>query len=263
MGEPMPSKTIVFVHGNFVTYHCWDQWVSRYEAQGYRCITIPYPHRDNSVEALRRAHPDPEVGKVTIEAVIEKHVKVIEGLDEKPIIIGHSFGGLLTQILLHRGLAASAVAIDSVPPQGVIAPIWSFFRSTFPLLNPLTPPSRPYLMSFSHFQYTFVNGMPLAEQRQAYDEAVAPESIRLVRGGLGSKAHIDFKKPHAPLLMIGGENDHIMPAKLNKVNFNRYKASLPSVTEYKEFPGRNHYLIAAKGWTEVADYAVNWASKHS
>ncbi len=119
-------------------------------------------------------------------------------------------------------------------------------------------------MPFNHFQYTFVNGMTPEAQRRAYDEAVVPESLRLCRGGLGSKAHVDFKKAHAPLLFIAGEIDHIMPASLNKANFNRYKASAPSITEFKEFPGRNHFsVIGGRGWEEVADYAISWAEKQT
>lgn len=252
----MATKTVLFVHGNFVNHRCWDRWVNRYEAQGYTCIAVPYPGRDKSVEALRKAHPDPKVSQLGLDEVLDHHVRIINKLEESPIIIGHSFGGLITQLLVNRGLGAAAVAIDSVPPQGVLSFSGSFIRSTMPILNPLT--RSPYLMPFKHFQYTFVNGMALADQKRAYEETVVPESLRLARGGLSSKAHVDFKKAHAPLLMIGGEIDHIMPASLNKINFKKYRAS-SSVTEFKEFPGRSHYsVIAGKGWEEVADYALNW-----
>jgi pimeloyl-ACP methyl ester carboxylesterase len=147
-----------------------------------------------------------------------------------------------------------------VPPQGVIPLSWSFFRSTWPVINPLVPASRPYLMSFRHFQYTFVNDLPLAEQRAAYDTYVVPESRRLARGGLSRAARVDFGRPHAPLLLIAGEKDHIMPASLNRQNYRRYAKS-PSVTEFKQFPGRAHYsIIGGEGWEEVADYAVEWAT---
>jgi pimeloyl-ACP methyl ester carboxylesterase len=256
----MATKTVFFVHGNFVNYQCWDNWVNRYEAKGYKCVAAAYPLRDKSVQELRKIHPDPKLGKLTIGEVIAHLVNIINGLDEKPIIIGHSFGGMLTQLLVNKGLGAAAVSIDSVPPQGVLTSKLSFFRSLWPIINPLNPPGRPYLMPFSHFQYTFVNGMAFEDQRIAYDAYVVPESVRLGRGGLSGKARVDFKKAHAPLLLIGGEKDHIMPAALNKTNFKRYKASAPSITEYKEFPGRNHFtVIGGKGWEEVADYALSWA----
>ena len=116
------------------------------------------------------------------------------------------------------------------------------------------------MMPFSGFQYSFVNGLPLDEQKQGYEQVV-PESLRLARGTLTSVAHIDFQKPHAPLLMIAGENDHIIPASLNRKNFKRYEASKPSMTAFKEFEGRNHFLVGAKGWQEIADYILSWLTQ--
>lgn len=259
----MATKTILFVHGNFVNYQCWDKWVKRYEAKGYNCIAAAYPLRDKSVQELRKIHPDPKLGQLTITQVIDHLVKIINKLDEPPIIIGHSFGGMLTQVLVNKGLGAAAAAIDSVPPQGVLTSKLSFFRSLWPVINPLNPAGRPWLMPFKHFQFTFTNGMTLQEQHDAYDAYVVPESVRLARGGLSSAAHIDFKKSHAPLLLIGGEIDNIMPAALNKNNFRHYSSS-PSVTEYKEFPGRNHFtVISGKGWEEVADFVIGWAEKQT
>lgn len=259
----MSAKTVVFIHGNFVNYQCWDDWVKRYEAKGYNCIAAAYPLRDKPVQELRKIHPDSALGKLGIGETLDHLAGIITRLDEPPIIIGHSFGGLLTQILVNKGLGAAAVVIGSVPPPGVLTSKISFLRSLWPILNPLTPASRPWLMPFKHFQYTFVNGMSLEDQRRAYDSYVVPESVRLGRGGLGGKARINFKKAHAPLLVIAGEKDHIMPAALNKTNFKRYKASAPSVTDFKEFAGRNHFTeISGKGWEEVADYALDWATSH-
>lgn len=257
------SKTVVFIHGNFVSRHCWDAWIARYEARGYTCIAPPFPGREKSVAELKRNPEDPFLGTLTIDQVIDHYVKTIQSLPEKPIVIGHSFGGLLTQQMVKRDLAAAAVAIDSVPPQGVLTLRWSFTRSLWPVINPFISVSRPYYMPFEHFQYSFANNLPLAEQRKAYDADVVPESRRLSRGGLSSAARIDFKKPHAPLLLIAGEKDHIMPASLNRTNFNRYKKGSNSITEFKEFPGHAHYSIIGgnRGWEEVADYALDWATR--
>lgn len=258
----MSSKTILFIHGNFVNYECWDGWVQRFTAQGYKCVAISYPERNKSVAELRAEHPNPKVAGVSIDDVINHIIGEIGKLDEKPIIIGHSFGGMLTQLMINRDLGVAGVAIDSVPPQGVLSFKFSFLRSTSPLLNPLT--SSPWLMPFKHFQYAFANGMSVAEQRLAYEQSIVPESVRVSRGGLGPSAHVDFKKAHPPLLLIGGEIDHIMPASLNKANYKRYQASAPSITEFKEFKGRNHYsVIAGDGWEEVADYALSWANKQT
>lgn len=118
-------------------------------------------------------------------------------------------------------------------------------------------------MPFEDFQYTFGNDLPLAEQRAAYDADIVPESRRLSRGALSRAARVDFRKERAPLLMIAGENDHIIPASLNRSNWRRYRKS-PSVTDFKEFPGRAHYtVIAGPGWEEVADYALDWAERQT
>jgi pimeloyl-ACP methyl ester carboxylesterase len=256
----MQTKTIVLVHGNFVAKRSWDPFIQRFQARGYTCVPIAYPLRDDTVENLRRKHPDPALAKLTLQEVLDHHVRTIRSLPEKPIIIGHSFGGLLTQLLTQRDLGVASVAIDSVPPANVMGTQWSFLRGVLPVINPLRR-SQPYLMPFKHFQYAFTNGMPLTVQREAYERHVVPESRVLAGGGLSKIARIDFRRVHSPLLMIAGSADHLMPAALNRTNYKRYHVS-PSVTEFKEFPGRNHYsIIAGPGWEEVADYALAWAER--
>jgi pimeloyl-ACP methyl ester carboxylesterase len=257
------SSTIVFIHGNFMTRRCWAPWIERYESRGYRCVAIAYPGRAEPIEVLRR-HPDGRfLGSLTLQRTIDHHVAAIRALGEKPIIIGHSFGGLITQQMVRRDLAAAAIAIDSVPPLGVPPLEWSFIRSTWPVINPFVPASKPYMMSFKHFQKSLANGMTPAEQRIAYDTDIVPESRRLSRGGLSLAARVDFKKPHAPLLLIAGEKDNIMPASLNRRNYRSYKHS-SSITEFKEFAGRDHYsIIGGNRWEEVADFALSWAQRNT
>lgn len=258
----MQTRPIVFVHGNFVTRRCWDAWVARYESLGLECHAIAYPGRDRPIPALRADREDPGLESLTLDRVLDHHLDAIRRLEETPIVIGHSFGGLLTQLLVQRGAAAAAVAIDSVPPQGVLAPSWSFVRSTWPVLNPLAG-GRNYYMPFSHFRYTFANDLPAEAQRAAYDAHVVPESRRLARGGLSKAAKIDFRRPHAPLLLIAGGRDHIMPAAVNRANFRRYEkaaARSGSRVDFREFPELAHYsVIGGPGWEQVADYALEWA----
>lgn len=257
----MSTKTVIFIHGLFMSANSWKHWVNYFQDKGYNAMALPWPGRDKSVEQLRAEHPNPTVGQQTFSAVLDHHEKVIRGLDEPPIIIGHSLGGLIVQIMLNRGLGAAGIAIDSAPPQGVISFEWSFLRSAWPLVNPFNRPSKPYMVPFSNFQYAFANGLSIDEQKRCY-EAVVPESIRLARGSLTSAARIDFKKQHAPLLMIAGENDHIIPASLNKKNLKRYRSSSSSIAEYKEFEGRNHCLVGTQGWREIANYTLSWLAKH-
>lgn len=255
------TQTVAFIHGCFVSRHCWDRWVRRFESRGYTCVPIAYPGREGSVAELKAAPDAPVLRDLTIEAVIDHHVKVLQALPEKPIVIGHSFGGLLTQLMVQRDLAAAAVAIDSVPPSNVKSFAWSFLKSLWPVVNPLVPVTRSYVMPLDHFRYTFGNNLTPEQLRAAYDAEVVPESRRLARGGLSPAARIDFTRRHAPLLMIAGEVDHIMPASLNRKNFERYEKSL-SKTDFKLFPGRSHYsVIGGEGWEEVADYALAWAER--
>jgi pimeloyl-ACP methyl ester carboxylesterase len=255
----MKTKNIVFIHGMYMTPLCWEHWLDYFQAKGYTCSAPAWPGRDQPIETLRKNHPDPELGKLTLSAVLTHLTNVIQALDDKPILIGHSMGALIVQLLLQRDLAAAGIAIDSAPPAGVFTTELSFVKSNFPHINPFAPQSQPIAMTFDRFQYTFVNGMSPDEQRAAFDRYVVPESRRVPGESLTRTAQIDFKKPHAPLLLIAGSSDHIIPALLNRTNYEKYKSSV-SVTDFKDFAGRNHFIVGQKNWQEVADYAIGWMS---
>jgi len=253
----MKSKIVVFIHGMYMTPLCWEHWVETFRSRGYQCLAPTWPGRYKPVETLRKNHPDPELGKLTLSAVIESLAAFIKTLDEKPILIGHSMGGLMVQLLLQKDIAAAGVAIDSAPPAGVFTTKGSFLKSNWPHITPFVSLNNPIEMSFERFQYTFVNTLPLEEQRAAYDRYVVPESRRVPRESLGSIARIDFKKPHVPLLFVAGSADHVIPASLNQTNYDKYKQS-SSVTSFKEFAGRTHFIIGQKGWEEVAAFIIVW-----
>ena len=258
----MPNKNIVFIHGMFMTPLCWEEWVKYFQANGYTCTAPSWPGRDAPIVTQRKNHPDATLGKLTLTAVVDHLTKQIQLLENTPILLGHSMGGLITQILVNRDLAAAGIAIDSAPSAGVFTTKWSFLKANFPMISPFVSKYQPCQMSFEDFQYAFVNNMPLEEQRAAYDRYVVPESRQVPQESLGGIAKIDFKKPHAPLLMIAGSDDHIIPASLNKSNFEKYRAS-SSLTEFKEFPGRVHFIIGQKNWQEVADYCLAWLKEKS
>jgi pimeloyl-ACP methyl ester carboxylesterase len=253
----MTSSTILFIHGMFMTARCWEQWVTHFERQGYRCVAPNWPGRDKTAATLRQQHPDPAVGNLTLRQVIDHHLQLIREMGERPVVIGHSMGGLIAQVLLQQDLIAGAVAIDSGPPLGVFVPSWRFLKSNLPVINPLVSATTPYLMPFEGFQDTFVNDLPLAEQRAAYEAHLVPESRQVGRAALTSIAKVDFTKARPPLLFIAGGNDHVIPPALNRANHAKYKQS-PAVTDYKEFPGRTHFLIGQTGWQEIADYCLGW-----
>jgi fermentation-respiration switch protein FrsA (DUF1100 family) len=163
----------------------------------------------------------------------------------------------VVQILLQRQAATAGVAIDSAPPQGVFTTKWAFIKSNLPHINPFAPQSQPVQMTLKRFQYTFVNALPLEEQKAAFERYVVPESRRVPAGSLTKVASIDFRRPHPPLLLVAGSNDHLIPASLNKTNYDRYKRS-PSITDFKEFAGRTHFTIGQENWQEVAGYIASW-----
>jgi alpha-beta hydrolase superfamily lysophospholipase len=251
----MKSKTIVFIHGMYMTSLCWEHWVSRFQANGYNCLAPAWPGRDKPVDILRNNHPDPELGKLTLNDVIEHITGIIEKLDEKPILIGHSMGGLVVQLLLQKNIAAAGVAIDSAPPMGVFTTRWPFLKANWPHINPFVSQTSPISMTFERFQYAFVNSMPLADQQAAFNKYAVPESRQVPRQSL--TARVDFKKQHPPLLLVAGSNDNLIPAVLNKTNYEKYKQSA-SIIDFKEFAGRVHFIIGQPGWEEVADYIQAW-----
>lgn len=256
------TKNIVFVTGAFVSHTTWKDWEKYFTKKGYKTIAPPWPFKDAPAAALRKRQPnDTDLAALTLSEVIDSYAAIVKKFPQKPIVIGHSLGGLITQILVNRGLAAAGVAIHPVPPQGIIPYEFSFLRGGGKSLGLFTSIKKTYLMSFKDWQYAFVNGMPLKEQKAAYDAYTIPESKIVARGGLTSAARVDFSKAHAPLLITAGDKDTIIPAHLNRRNFGRYPQK-GSVTEYKEFPDRNHYVVGQKTWKEDADYILNWLAEH-
>lgn len=250
------TKTVLFVHGMFMNSLCWDKWIPYLESKGFKCIAPSWKLHDGEPAQLRAQHPNATLGKLTLDDVLEQFTDIARGLNEKPILIGHSMGGLVAQILLNREVGAAGIALDPAPPQGVFTVSWSFLKTNFPIINPLASVDEPMLMTLEQFQYAFVNTLSYAEQKAAYEKYCLPESRRLGRGSLSAAGHVDYVKTRAPLIITGGGSDHIIPARLSRANFAKYKNA--ANVSFKEFAGRDHFLIGSPGWQEVADYAVEW-----
>ncbi|HEY0944961.1 MAG TPA: alpha/beta hydrolase [Opitutaceae bacterium] len=263
----MTSKTIVLIHGLWVTPRSWENFKQHFESRGYTVLAPAWPGIRGSVEDMRR---DPSsFHGVGPQQVVDHYAKIIAALPEPPILIGHSYGGLIVQLLLDRGLGAAGVAIDSVPPKGIkLLPFSTYEALTPALVNPANA-KRTYLFPFARWWRVFANTLPEADARAAYAAQAIPAPGRAIfEAGfsnltLRSPVTVNFRNPHrAPLLVIGGEKDVIMPAALSRKIYRRHRAS-PVATDYHEFPGRSHYLIAEKGWEEVADYALAWAERQT
>ncbi len=257
----LKTKNIVFVTGAFVNSSSWDDWRLYFEGKGYQTIAPAWPFKNASTSELRRRQPhDTDLARLTLNEVIDHYIKAVKSFPEKPIIIGHSLGGLMTQIIVNRDLAAAGVAIHPVPPLGVFPYEFSFLKAGWKALGLFSSLKKTYLMSFKDWQYAFVNGMALQDQLDAYEKYTIPESKTVARGGLTSAAKVDFKKPHPPLLITSGSEDTIIPVHLNVRNYKRYVPN-GSVLDYKEFPGRNHFVLGQPTWKEDADYIIEWLNK--
>lgn len=239
-----------------MTSLCWADWIKHFEAKGYKCLSPNWPGRDRGVDDLRRFHPDKDLGKLTLSDVVTHFEKTIKELDSKPVAVGHSMGGLVVQLLLQKDLIIGGIAIDSAAPAGLFVGSWPFLRSNWPHITPFVAADKPIEMTFKRFQYTFTNGMTYEDQKSAFDKYVVPESRQVPRESL--RAKVDFKRRHSPLLMIAGSIDHLIPVKLNRKNYAKYKQDSLSDVDYKEFKERTHYIIGQKNWEQVADYALGW-----
>jgi pimeloyl-ACP methyl ester carboxylesterase len=264
--SPATPDTIVLIHGFWVTPRSWEQWVSRYEERGFRVLAPAYPGFEVEVEALN-ADPTP-IEQVTVPQIIAHLEEVVGAIETPPILIGHSAGGVFTQILLDHGFGAAGVAINSAPTEGVPVVPLSQIRSTFPVLK--NPANRHRAVGFTHDQwhYAFTNGFSEEESRSLYERYHIPASGSIFWGSALANIHpgkddnwVDYSNDaRAPLLFISGTDDHLMPPKVQQSNAKHYKSA--TVTEIREFAGP-HLLPAAPGWEEVADVALDWALEHA
>ncbi|RPA19813.1 carboxylesterase [Gordonia sp. OPL2] len=262
---PATTDTIVLIHGLWMTPRSWEHWVSYYEAKGYRVLAPAYPGFDIEVEALRE---NPSViADLTVPDTVDHLAAVISGLPTEPILIGHSFGGTLTQLLVNRGLGSAAVVIDSAPTEGVRVNPPSQLRSLFPILKNPANRHRAAGFTLDEFRYSFTNTVGAEESREAYERYAIPAPGSWVwRYGLFAnltprhlETWVDYARDdRAPLLFIAGGADNIMPPSVNRSNARHYRKS-SAVTDYHEFPGRSHWTCAEPGWEAVADHALDWA----
>lgn len=258
------SKTVLFVTGAFVSHQGWDPWKAYFESKGYNCVAPAWPEKDGSPADLRSKHPNSPIAKVRLRQLIDHYADIAKSLPEKPIIVGHSLGGLVTQVLINRDLGVAGICIHPVPPQGVFPYEFSFLRAGWKALGLFTSTKKTYLMSLSDWQYAFTNGMTLDEQKDSWEKNTIPESKLVARDGLTSAAKVDFRLDHAPLLIITGTKDHILPAHLARRIYKKYKATdkAASITEFKEFEGNNHFVISLPNWKTTADYVLDWIAKN-
>jgi len=252
------KKTIIFVHGMFQNPKSWEGWINFFESKGYNCIAPAWPFHDGEPATLRNHIPE-QLGDLELDDIITPIETEILKLDEKPIVIGHSVGGLIAQLLLARGVVSSAVAICSVAPNKMITFDWSFFKNAATIANPLKG-NEPIPMDLETFKGAFANTLSDAQAQTEFERTATPDSRNVFRTCMTDSADIDVELPHAPLLLISASEDMICPASLIEKEQHAYTDET-SITDLKEFQGRSHYICNEPGWEEVADYTSQWIDR--
>jgi pimeloyl-ACP methyl ester carboxylesterase len=256
---------VVFVHGLWLLPSSWDRWAALFEENGYVALTPGWPDDPETVEEAK-AHPEVFAGK-SIGQVADHFEEIIRGLTRKPAIVGHSFGGLLTQILAGRGLAAASVAIDPAPFRGVLPLPISSLKSAFPVLGNPANRSRAVPLTYEQFRYGFANAVSEDEAKQLYETYAVPTSgkplFQAAAANLNpwTEAKVDTRNPdRGPLLIISGEKDHTVPWAIAHASYKQQEDN-DGVTEIVEIKNRGHALTIDSGWREVADTALGFVKR--
>jgi non-heme chloroperoxidase len=256
---------VVFIHGLWLLPSSWDRWAAMFEAAGYSAVVPGWPDDPETV-AEAKAHPDVFAGK-TVGQVADHFARVIGRLNKKPAVIGHSFGGLLAQIVAGRGLAAVSVAIDPAPFRGVLPLPISALRAASPALSNPANRHKAIPLTYEQFRFAFANAVSEDEAKQLYDTYAVPAPgaplFQAAAANLNpwTEVKVDTLNPgRGPLLILDGEKDNTVPWAIANASYKRQKRN-PGVTEIKKIAGRGHALTIDSGWKDVADTALAFVQR--
>ncbi len=258
-------KPVVFIHGLWLLPSSWDRWAALFKKQGYTTLTPGWPDDPETVEEAK-AHPEVFAHK-TVGQVADHFADLIGELEVKPAVIGHSFGGLITQIIAGRGLAAASVAIDPAPFRGVLPLPISALKSASPVLGKPANRNRAVPLTYEQFRFAFANAVSEDEAKTLYETFAVPASgkplFQAASANLNpwTEAKVDTKNPdRGPLLIIDGEKDNTVPWAIANASFKRQERN-EGVTEIVKIPDRGHSLTIDGGWREVADAALKFVQR--
>jgi non-heme chloroperoxidase len=256
---------VVFIHGLWLLPSSWDRWAAVFEEAGYAPLTPGWPDDPESVVEAN-AHPEVFANK-TVGQVAEHYAAVIGKLAKKPAVIGHSFGGLLTQIIAGQGLSAASVAIDAAPFRGVLPLPISALKSSRPVLGNPANRRRAVPLTYDQFRFAFANAVSENEAKQLYETFAVPASgapiFQAATANLNpwTEAKVDSENPErGPMLIISGEKDHTVPRAVSEAAYKRQQRN-EGVTEFVEIPDRGHALTIDNGWRTVADTALAFVKR--
>jgi pimeloyl-ACP methyl ester carboxylesterase len=256
---------VVFIHGVWLLPSSWDRWARVFAQAGYAPLTPGWPDDPDTVEQAREA-PDVFANK-TVGQVADHFADVIGSLHRKPVVIGHSFGGLVAQIVAGRGIAEVSVAIDPAPFRGVLPLPLSALKSSFPVLGNPRNRHRAVPLSFDQFRYAFANALSEDEAHELYDTYAVPASgVTLFQAAAANinpwtEAKVDTRNPQrGPLLIISGEMDHTVPPAIANASYKEQREN-QGVTEFIEMKGRGHALTIDNGWREVCQTTLDFVQR--
>jgi pimeloyl-ACP methyl ester carboxylesterase len=259
-------RPVVFIHGLWLLPSSWDRWAALFDEAGYAPVAAAWPDDPETVEQAR-ANPDVFAGK-TVGQVADHTGELIGKLSVRPAVVGHSFGGLLAQIMAGRGLSAATVAIDPAPSRGVLPLPISALRSAMPALSNPANRKRAVTLTFEQFRYGWANAVSESEARQLYDEYhVAAPGAPLFQAAVANfnpftEAKVPDNPDRGPMLLISGGADHTVPHAITHAAFKRQHRHY-GITRFTEIPNRGHALTIDSGWREVADAALSFVSEHA
>jgi len=254
------SKTILFIPGAFLANNCWDEWRVYFEKRGYATIALPWPHKDAEAEALRNNDVENTIASVRLTELVNYFTGIVSSLPDKPILVGHSVGGLIVQLLLQRKLGVAGIALHSFPPRRAGRRSLSLIKEWWEPMGFFSPAEENYLISFRKWKRAVANGMNDDLQKDLYYRYAVPESKRLIRDLFVGPQRINFSSLHAPLLLISGGEDRMIPPSVNYKNCRSY-ATDRSTTNYIVFPEHNHLIFNDPERREIAHYILFWLQR--
>lgn len=254
------NQTIMFISGAFVSHHYWEQWIFFFERKGYKVVAPPWLHKNDTAENLREQNLCCKIGSINLSGLLCYYKEIIELLPEKPILIGHSYGGLIVQLLIQQDLGAAGICINSFPPAGFTILKFPFYKNVFDFSWSFFSKRKTFILSFKKWQNFCFNNNSVEEQSSTYKKIVIPESHKVFRDLFLKSTNVNFRRKHAPLFFISFSDDKIISFKLVHWNFKKYR-NYHSITCYKEFPHKNHFVITDPNWEETAEYIALWLER--